>query len=419
MERASKRKLIFAAGVGNFLEFFDFGIYAVFAIIIGELFFPSDDPAVSLLISVSVFGVGFLMRPLGGIILGSYADRHCRKAAMLITITFMALGSALIAFTPPYAAIGLLAPVLIIAGRLLQGFSAGGEIGAATALLVESAQAGEKGSFVRWQYITQALASMTGSAFGAFLFWALPKEDLYSWGWRIPFIFALLIIPVGLYIRKHIHDTYQAPRFPKESAHPFIKILTTAPRQFIAATGTVMPFTILLYVVLKYMPLYLQQVTAITPWIIYLTTMGAYAIQAAGSFTGGRIYDTMERGKWLVIGIIGICAILVSAMFASVTMPVMFFACMFATAFLMGMASPVSAAFILEAFPPEIRTTAMSASYSIGVALFGGTAQMIVTKLLAASGGNPIAPLWYLLPALIAGAGFYVLFQEKPQKVAT
>ena len=197
----SKTKLIVAAGVGNFLEMFDFTVYSFFAAIIGHVFFNSEDKLISLLISVSVFGVGFVMRPLGSIIIGAYADRHGRKAAMLLTIVLMAIGSALIGFAPPYSAIGIFAPLLIVLGRLCQGFSAGGEVGAATTLLMESAERNKRGFFVSWQFFGQGLSTLSGSLLAALLMGYLSNEAMENWGWRVPFIFSLLIIQIG---RAHV-----------------------------------------------------------------------------------------------------------------------------------------------------------------------------------------------------------------------
>ena len=207
-EGAVNYKVIVGASLGNGLEIFDFTVYSFFAAIIGKLYFPSDSAYGSLLMSVAVFGVGFIMRPLGSMVLGAYADRVGRKAAMLMTIVLMGIGTALIAFAPTYAQIGVLAPVLIVVGRLIQGFAAGGEVGSATTLLLESAGANQRGFFVSWQAISQGVSALLGASCGLALTYFLPEEALYAWGWRVPFIIGLLIIPVGVYIRKHLEETY-------------------------------------------------------------------------------------------------------------------------------------------------------------------------------------------------------------------
>ena len=195
-------KVIVGASPGNGPEIFDFTVYSFFAAIIGKLYFPSDSAYGSLLMSVAVFGVGFIMRPLGSMVLGAYADRVGRKAAMLMTIVLMGIGTALIAFAPTYAQIGVLAPVLIVVGRLIQGFAAGGEVGSATTLLLESAGANQRGFFVSWQAISgRQRPARRLLRVGTHLFSA--GRGAVCPGWRVPFIIGLLIIPVGVYIRKH------------------------------------------------------------------------------------------------------------------------------------------------------------------------------------------------------------------------
>lgn len=173
-------KVIVGASTGNGTEIFDFTVYSFFAAIIGKLYFPSDSAYGSLLMSVAVFGVGFIMRPLGSMVLGAYADRVGRKAAMLMTIVLMGIGTALIAFAPTYAQIGVLAPVLIVVGRLIQGFAAGGEVGSATTLLLESAGANQRGFFVSWQAISQGVSALLGASCGLALTYFLPEEALYA-----------------------------------------------------------------------------------------------------------------------------------------------------------------------------------------------------------------------------------------------
>lgn len=177
---------IAAAVIGNWLEFFDFTVYGFFAVIIGKLYFPSHDATTSLLLSVATFAAGFFTRPLGSIVLGVYADRRGRKAALNLTILLMALGTGMIALAPTYAQIGVLAPVIVVCARLMQGFSQGGEFGAATSTLVEHGGAARRGFRASWQLATQGGAALMGSGFAALLSNTLAKDALESWGWRVP-----------------------------------------------------------------------------------------------------------------------------------------------------------------------------------------------------------------------------------------
>src|SRR5437763_5094063 len=205
--RTPKPLQVAAAVIGNALEWYDFICFGLMTVIISRLFFPAGSQYASLLLTTATFGVGFFMRPIGGIVLGIYADRHGRKAALLMVIALMTLAIAIIGFAPTYAAIGIGAPLLIVLARLLQGFSAGGEFASATAFLTESAPAGRRGLYGSWQMVGQGLAVLLGAILGTLLTRSLSAEALDSWGWRIPFLFGLIIGPVGLYIRRNLDET--------------------------------------------------------------------------------------------------------------------------------------------------------------------------------------------------------------------
>ncbi|NVK29238.1 MAG: MFS transporter, partial [Flavobacteriia bacterium] len=198
-------KLIVASSIGNALEWFDLIAYAFFARTISKLFFPTDDETLSLMLALFAFAMSYLIRPLGAIVIGSYADKVGRKAAMLLTIWLMMAGTFLIAIMPTYDTIGLLAPLGILLARLLQGFSAGGEFGSATAMLVEHYPE-RKGFISSFMFASQGVSGLLGAGFGLVLTATLTTDQLESWGWRIPFIFGLLIGPIGLYIRRHIEE---------------------------------------------------------------------------------------------------------------------------------------------------------------------------------------------------------------------
>lgn len=408
-----KKKLIVAAGIGNFLEIFDFTVYSFFAAIIGNVFFNSDDPLISLLISVSVFGVGFIMRPLGSIVIGSYADRHGRKAAMLLTIILMACGSAMIGFAPPYTSIGVAAPILIVIGRLLQGFSAGGEIGAATTLLMESADRNQRGFFVSWQFFGQGLSSLTGSLFAAVLMGFLSTEQMHAWGWRVPFIFALIIIPVGLYIRAHISETFKAPIVENHTNHPFKELVTYHAKQTILGIFFILPVTALMYVLVFYMPNYLKTVTNINSSMAFLISSYASIIMLITTFASGFLCDRLEQRK--ISGIIILVVAFIASYFAFRFVSHLGLFLVFHTIAVgcLGLILTFAVLMIMESFEQKIRATATAVIYAFSVSIFGGTAQMIVTILLKYSNSNNMAPFWYLGTSLVIGAVALALFDEK------
>ena len=208
------RKAVVAVVIGNWLEFYDFIVYTFFAVMIGEAFFPGGNATAKLLASLATFGAGFLTRPIGAAIIGAYADRHGRRAALTITILLMAAASALVGLTPSYDQIGIAAPAILVFARLVQGFSCGGEVGPATTNLLESAPHHKRALFTAWQSYSQSLAVIFGSLIGLILAATLSKHGLYSWGWRVPFLLGIVIAPVGLYIRSRLPDTIE-----KHEAH--------------------------------------------------------------------------------------------------------------------------------------------------------------------------------------------------------
>src|SRR5579883_3089089 len=253
---ASKPLQVAAAVIGNALEWYDFIVFGFFAVVISRLFFPADSQYASLLLTTATFGVGFFMRPVGGILLGIYADRRGRKAALLLIIGLMTLAIAMIGFAPTYAVIGIAAPLLIVLARLLQGFSAGGEFASSTAFLIETAPPQRCGFYGSWQMVGQGLAVLVGALLGAFITRALPPESLDGWGWRIPFLFGLVIGPLGLYIRRRLDETaaFRAARQGAARSQALGGALVAHVREAFATFGIIISGTISFYVILLYMP---------------------------------------------------------------------------------------------------------------------------------------------------------------------
>ena len=253
----SRTRQVVAAVIGNALEWYDFIVYGFLASIIARQFFPSDDAYASLLMALATFGVGFFMRPVGGVLLGMYSDRKGRKAAMQMIIRLMTVSIAMIAFAPDYLAIGMAAPLLIVVARMLQGFATGGEYASATAFLVESAPAHRKGLYGSWQLVGQCLAVFSGAAMVALVTHLCSPEALDSWGWRIPFVLGLLIGPVGLWIRKHMEEPeafVEARRHAKGQSPGLWQVLREHRRSLLVSMGLACGATVSFYVVLVNMP---------------------------------------------------------------------------------------------------------------------------------------------------------------------
>jgi len=250
-----KGKAIFRVVSGNFLEMFDFMVYGFYATAIAKTFFPADSAFASLMLSLATFGAGFLMRPLGAIFLGAYIDRHGRRKGLIITLAMMAAGTVLIACVPGYATLGVAAPLIVLFGRLLQGFSAGVELGGVSVYLAEISTPGRKGFFVSWQSASQQAAVVFAGLLGVGLNHWLSPEQMGDWGWRVPFLIGCMIVPVIFVIRRSLEET---PEFQARKHRPTLRdILRSISQNFgivIAGMALVVMTTVSFYLITAYTP---------------------------------------------------------------------------------------------------------------------------------------------------------------------
>src|SRR5258707_12605992 len=268
-------KVIAAAMVGNALEFYDLFIYGFLAIVIAKVFFPAGSEIVSLLITVATFGASYIMRPLGAVVLGGYSDSRGRKAGMMLTIWTMGIGTALIAFAPGYAAVGLLGPFIVVLGKLLQGFSAGGEFGTSVSFVTEHAPPNRKGFFASFQVVGIGLATAMAALAGVLLNRYLPQQDIIDWGWRLPFIFGLLIIPFGYFLRKQVDETPEFVSTPKSTTSPIRVALTSAKTKIAFAIGVYSLAASTNYLLAVYIPTYAQRELKLDATVAF---WGAFAL---------------------------------------------------------------------------------------------------------------------------------------------
>lgn len=430
--RRTTRRTILATALGNGLEFFDFTVFSFFAALIGKLFFPVGSEVGALMLSLATFGVGFIARPLGSIVIGAYADRAGRKPALVLTVSLMALGTGIIGLAPTYATIGLAAPLLIVAGRLLQGFSAGGEVGAATALLMESGGAGRRGALVSWQMTSQGGAALGGALVAATLSGTLSHEALLAWGWRVPFLAGMLIGPVGFYLRRHLDDTLPAAQLEHEAhqarearethqAAPAVKCRPRMPmRQIVAGTMLVIGGTSTMYTIVFFLPSFLTLTLGMPAAVSLLAGCTAGLVLLVGSPFAGRLIDRVPRRKTLLYAVsIVSLSVLLPAFYAIRTWPsiytVMAVVCVLIG--LMTLSSPAAFVLILEALRPEIRATSLGVIYAFGVTVFGGFAQLIVSGLWRMS-GSFYAPAWYVLACGLVSLAGLLLFRETDHVIA-
>jgi len=413
--QASTFRILAAASIGNALEFYDILIYGYFAVTISKLFFPTADPTTALLLTFGTFGVSYLVRPLGALVLGAYADRAGRRAAMLLSIVIMTAGTGLMAIIPTYASIGILAPIAVLIARLLQGFAVAGEFGSATAFLVEHSK-DRKGFFASFQWFGQGLAAVLSSFFGVILYTWLTTEQMEGWGWRVPFFFGLLIGPIGLYIRKHIGET---PEFRDHGpAHaPLRQMFAMYWDRLLMCIGIVVLSTSSNYIIL-YMPTYAIRQLHLPQSLAFTATLIGGLLLTFCAPLFGHLSDRIGRVRMMVI---------VSTLFAISAYPS--FVLLVANPSLAGIVALVCwlsllkaaysgtlPALMAELFPTATRSTGIAVAYNTSVPIFGGTAPLIATWLVATT-GSPIAPSFYLIATSVLSLAVLVVIHMRVKTI--
>jgi MHS family proline/betaine transporter-like MFS transporter len=393
--QAQRWRAVAAASLGNALEWFDFVIYGYFAATIARLFFPSRTDLESLLIALATFGITFFVRPLGAILIGAFADRHGRKKAFMLTIALMMFGTAIIAVLPTYAVIGPLAPLAIVVARLIQGISAGGGFGSATAFLAEQ-DPQRRGFFASWQFASQGLTTVIAAACGAVLTGVLTTEQIDAWGWRIPFIFGLLIGPVAYYLGRHADETAEFKSL-HVSAKPFLDALAGAKIRMLVALGAVILCTILTYTTL-FMPGFAVRQLGLPQAGSFLATVLTGAIQivlvpifGAASDRHGRLPLMIASGSVVLVVSYPMFAWLATVPTLQTLLVVQAIMGVLGAAYMGPLAALMS-----DIFPTRMRTTGLAVSYSFCVAIFGGFAPFINAWLISVTGSN-VAPSYYLM----------------------
>ncbi len=419
-----KRRHVAAAVAGNALEFYDFTTYSFFSIAIGHAFFPAGALAGtefgSLMLSLGTFFAGFLLRPVGGIVLGHYADRVGRRPAMLISFTMMGLAILALALIPPYSSIGLAAPILAIAARLTQGFALGGEVGPSTAYLVEGAPASRRGLYASWQSASQSVSSMVGGTVGLVLALALTQADLDFYGWRVAFILGALTLPFGLYIRRSLPESLHAPdHLPEAEGAGLIAGLRGHSRVAILALVILLGGTVATYV-LNYMTTFAQSTLHMAASPSYAATLVSGVVGIAASLAGGLLSDLYGR-RLLMVGSRGIFVLLAYPIFMLIVQQRSTAALLFGTALLSLLLNVSSGAFyvaFIEVLPKRVRGSIFGTVYATSITIFGGSTQPMIAWLIHVT-GNPMAPAWYLLAAIsMSLVAMYLMPESAPAAAA-
>jgi MFS family permease len=405
-----RRRHVMAAVIGNALEFYDFTTYAFFSVAIGQAFFPSGPGGLtttefgSLMASLGTFGAGFILRPIGGLVIGSYADRIGRRPAMLLSFTLMGLAILALALIPSYRSIGVVAPILAVAARMLQGFALGGEVGPTTAYLVEAAPERQRGLYASWQSASQSIASMVGGGVGVILAMALSVAHLDEYGWRIAFLLGALTLPFGLYIRRSLPETLHAPdHLPENEAarRGFFGVIADHFRAIVIGLMILMGGTVSTYV-LNYMTTFARTTLHMGASPSFAATLVNGLFGLIASLAGGWLSDIFGRRRLMLIprfaALVGIYPIFLLIVYQRSTT-----ALLVGTALLSLLLNISSGAFYVafaETLPKRVRGVIFATVYATSIALFGGTTQPLIAWLIHVT-GNPLAPSWYLVFATL------------------
>ena len=411
---------ILAATIGNGLEFYDFTTYAYFATQIGHAFFPSQSGMVSLLASLAVFGVGFVFRPIGGIVLGGYGDRVGRRPALVVSFTLMALSILAMALLPAYATIGIAAPILVVVFRIVQGFALGGEVGSTNAFLLEAAPVESRGLFATFQGASQNVAGIIGGGVGVILSVALDLAHLDAWGWRIAFILGALTLPFGLILRRSLPETLHrtethTTHAPTEEGRSFAE---THGRQiallfFIFASGTIGTY------VFGYMTTYARTILHMDPRASFAVTVVSNLVGLVAGLAAGAYSDRVGRKPVMIWSrlLMIVAAYPVFLLIVRAHSPLALLAGIGFLSFFSSASQAPTYAVLGESLPKSFRATGFSVIYALAISIFGGSTQFVITWIIAAT-GDKLAPAWYLLAASTIGLIAMILTEETaPAKV--
>jgi MHS family citrate/tricarballylate:H+ symporter-like MFS transporter len=412
----SKVATVLRVTSGNFLEMFDFFLFGFYARYISQAFFPASSEFASLMLTFGTFGAGFLMRPLGAIVLGGYIDRVGRRQGLIATLTIMAFGTVLIAFVPSYATIGLAAPLLVLIGRLLQGFSAGAELGGVSVYLSEMATPGNKGYYVSWQSGSQQVAIIVAAALGYGLSEFMPLQQIHDWGWRIPFFIGCMIVPFIYFVRRSLQETEV---FLAKKHHPgFMEIYRNMLSNWyivLAGMMLVVMTTVSFYLITVYTPTFGRSVLKLTSSDSLLVTLAVGISNLIWLPIWGAVSDRVGR-KPVLLGITLLTLLTAyPAMSWLVTEPT--FQRMLAVelwlSFLYASYNGAMVVTLTEVMPSDVRTAGFSLAYSLATALFGGFTPAVSTALIEMTGNKAAPGLWMSFAALCGLIATFMLLGKK------
>lgn len=410
---AETRKAVVSSSIGAALEWFDLIVYGSFAVVIAAVIFPEGDGGLGLLLTFATFAISYLVRPLGGLVIGAYGDRVGRKKALELTLGLMTIGTLMMAVVPTHEAIGVWAGVIVLLSRIIQGFSAGGEFGSATTYLVEKAPQ-HKAYYASWQVASQGIAFFLVSSFGYGLYTLLTQEQLYSWGWRIPFAIGILIGPTGLYIRARLSESEEFVRSSQSAkravhAAPIRTVVSRYYGRVLAGAALIGVASISAYLML-YLPTFAAMNLHTSPDAAYLGGAIAGLIMAIFAPVIGRVADRVSPSRIMLGAAVAVLVLAWPIFQLMISSPT--FATVVVVVVIVGSISTVYFAplptLLTAMFPTEVRATGVALSYNIGSTVLGGITPLILAALLQATGVLQIPALYYMAIGALSIIGIVV-----------
>lgn len=413
------RKVIASALIGNMLEFYDLFIYGFLAVYISKVFFPTDDPFTSLLITLATFGVSYFIRPIGALVIGSYSDRYGRKAGMMLTIWAMGVGTAMIAFAPSYATWGIGGSIVLVLGKFIQGFSAGGEFGTSVSFVTEHAPKKMRGYFASFQVVGIGLATGMAGVVTMLVNLNFTPAEIVDWAWRIPFILGLIIVPFGYWIRRDLDET---PEFLKNAAKskessPVRQSLTTTKARIICAIGVYSLAASSNYLLGVFIPLYAQKELGMSTADSMWGAVGYALAQIILPPIFGRLSDHFGRLPMITLGIslTGIFTIpAFQYMVANPTLGV-YVTCVTGLTACVMVFQGAMPSFLAELFPNSVRTTGLAIIHNLNFTILGGLSLLVCTWLAKVT-GSKLIPAFYVMTTVVIALTCVLIFIKKAKQ---
>ena len=398
MANLSTKKVALSGMVGNILEWYDFTLYGYLAVILSKLFFPSDNEVVSLLASFGAFAVGFFFRPLGSVILGYVGDKYGRKKALIISIFLMAFPTFFIGLLPTYNDIGILAPILLIILRILQGISTGGEYTTSVSFVVEHSPDEKRGFYGSINLLGAVIGIMFGSLMGAFLTSVFDKESLEAFGWRIGFLFGIILAFVGVYLRRKAEETpvFLAIEEENRTKNPLLKTFIHHPKEFLTSIIYSSLQGVAFFLLFVYLPTYYQKVLNIKPsTALFINSLAMFVLTLMIPIVA-YFSDKVGRKPFLLVStfLYSVSSVFLFKLILTGDITKIIVAHVLFAVISSGFMA-ILPTFLIETFPADVRNTAFSVGYNIALGIFGGTVPMVATYLISKT-QNPLSPSFYL-----------------------